>query len=71
MAIVGAAAGWQLWSRHKNQQDAAVAARYVGVQNALDQPGAAKAAQLAILDKLATDAPRRLPDPGPHARRRR
>jgi hypothetical protein len=57
VAIVGAASGWQFWNRHKNQQDAATAALYVGVQNALDQPGAAKAGQLAILDKLATDAP--------------
>jgi hypothetical protein len=57
VAIVGAASGWQLWNRHKNQQDAAVAARYVAAQSALDQPGAAKAGQLAILDKLAADAP--------------
>jgi hypothetical protein len=57
VAIIGAAAGWQLWNRHKNQQDAAVAARYVAVQNALEQPGAAKPAQLATLDKLAADAP--------------
>jgi hypothetical protein len=57
VAIVGAAAGWQLWNRHRNQQDAAVAGRYVTVQNALEQPGAAKAAQLATLDKLAADAP--------------
>jgi hypothetical protein len=57
VAIVGAATGWQLWNRHKNQQDATTAALYVGVQAALDQPGTAKAAQLAILDKLAADAP--------------
>ena len=57
VAIVGGAAGWQFWSRHKNQQDAAVAARYIAVQNALQQPNAAKPAQLDILDKLAADAP--------------
>jgi hypothetical protein len=57
VAIVAAAAGWQLWTRHKNQQDAAVAARYIAVQNALDQPNAAKPAQLDVLDKLAADAP--------------
>jgi hypothetical protein len=57
VAIVAAAAGWQLWNHHKNQQDAAAAARYISVQNALEQPNAAKPAQLAILDKLATDAP--------------
>lgn len=57
VAIVGAAAGWQLWSRHKNQQDSAVAGRYVAVQTALEQPGLDKAAQLAALDKLAADAP--------------
>src|SRR5271154_3384998 len=51
VAIVGGASGWQLWNRHKNQQDAAVAASYVAVQSALDQPGAANAGQLAILDK--------------------
>jgi hypothetical protein len=57
VAIVGAAAGWQLWNRYKNQQDAAAAARYVAVQNALQQPGAAQAGQLAALDRLAADAP--------------
>jgi hypothetical protein len=57
VAVVAAASGWQLWNRHRNQQDAATAALYVGVQNTLDQPGAAKPGQLAILDKLAADAP--------------
>ena len=57
VAIVGAASGWQLWNRYKNQQDAAAAARYVAVQNALQQPGAAQAGQLAALDRLAVDAP--------------
>src|SRR6202453_4413062 len=40
VAVVGAAAGWQLWSRYQNQRDAAAAARYVAVQNALEQPAA-------------------------------
>jgi hypothetical protein len=57
VAIVGAAAGWQLWNRYQNQQDAATAARYVAVQTALEQPGAAKAGQIAALDQLATAAP--------------
>jgi hypothetical protein len=57
VAIVGAAAGWQLWNRHRNQQDAAAAAKYVAVQTALEQPGAAKAGQIASLDQLATAAP--------------
>jgi hypothetical protein len=57
VAIVSAASGWQLWNRHKNQQDAAAAIRYVAVQDALEQPGATKANQLAILDQLAADAP--------------
>jgi hypothetical protein len=57
MAIIGGVSGWQLWNRHENQQDAAVAARYVAVQNALEQSAAAKPAQLATLDQLAADAP--------------
>jgi hypothetical protein len=57
VAIVGAASGWQLWNRYKNQQDAAAAARYVAIQNALQQPGVAQAGQLAALDRLAVDAP--------------
>jgi hypothetical protein len=57
VAIVGAVAGWQLWTRHKTQQDAAVAARYIAVQNALEPSGTAKPAQLATLDQLAADAP--------------
>jgi hypothetical protein len=57
VAIIGAASGWQLWNRYKSQQDAVTAARYVAVQNALDQPGAATAAQLATLDQLAATAP--------------
>ena len=57
VAVVGAVAGWQLWNRYKNQQDAAAAASYVAVQNALQQPGTAKAGQLATLDQLAVTAP--------------
>ncbi|HET6308603.1 MAG TPA: tetratricopeptide repeat protein [Rhodopila sp.] len=57
VAIVGAAAGWQLWTRHQAQQDAATATVYLGVQTALNQQAAAKGAQLAVLDKLAADAP--------------
>jgi hypothetical protein len=62
VAIVGGAAGWQLWSRRQIQQDAAAAARYVAVQNALEQPatapsGQARPDQIATLDQLATTAP--------------
>jgi hypothetical protein len=62
VAIVGAAAGWQLWNRYQNHQDAAAAARYVAVQNALEQPAAdqsagAKAGEIATLDQLAASAP--------------
>jgi hypothetical protein len=61
VAVVGAAAGWQLWNRYRNQQDAAAAARYVAVQNALEQPaaqqGGAKPDQIAALDQLAASAP--------------
>jgi hypothetical protein len=58
VAVVGAAAAWQLWTRHQNQQDAAAAGRYVAVQNALEQqPGAAKPAQVNTLDQLAATAP--------------
>jgi hypothetical protein len=57
VAIVGAAAGWQLWNRYQNQQDAAAAARYVAVQSALERPGATKTDQIATLDQLAANAP--------------
>jgi hypothetical protein len=57
VAIVGAAVGWQLWNRYRTHQDAAAAARYVAVQTAIDQPGANKADQVAILDQLAATAP--------------
>jgi hypothetical protein len=57
VAIVGAAAGWQLWNRYQNQQDAAAAARYVAVQSALERPGATKTDQIAVLEQLAGNAP--------------
>jgi hypothetical protein len=57
VAIVGAAAGWQLWNRSQNQRDAAAAVRYVVVQNALEQPAAAKTGQIAALDEIAASAP--------------
>jgi hypothetical protein len=58
VAIVTAAAGWQIWTRHQKQRDAAAAARYIAVQNAVEQPGArARPEQIAELDQLATSAP--------------
>jgi hypothetical protein len=62
VAIIGAAAGWQLWNRYQNQQDAAAAVRYVAVQNALEQPGGdqsdgARAGHIAALDQLAATGP--------------
>jgi hypothetical protein len=56
-AVVGAAVGWQLWSRHQNQLDAAAAIRFVAVQNATDQPGPARPDQVAALDQLAASGP--------------
>jgi hypothetical protein len=58
VAVVAAAAGWQLWTRWQNQQDAAAATRYIAAQNATEGPGASKAEQLAVLDQLAATAPR-------------
>jgi hypothetical protein len=57
VAIVGAAAGWQLWSRYQAKQDAAAAIRFVEAQNATDQPGAGKADQIAALEQLAANGP--------------
>jgi hypothetical protein len=61
VAIVGAAAGWQLWNRYRNQQDTAAAARYIAIQNALEQPAAqqgdARPDQIAALDQIAASAP--------------
>ncbi len=57
VAIVGAAAGWQLWTRWQNQQDAAAANRYVAAQDAAGTAGAAKSGALASLDQLAATGP--------------
>jgi hypothetical protein len=57
VAIVGAAAGWQLWSRYQQRQDAAAASRFVALQAATEQPGAPKPDQVAALDQLAVTAP--------------
>jgi hypothetical protein len=57
VAIVGGASGWQFWNRHQRQQDTTAAARYVAVQNALQQPGSTPADQIATLDQLAANAP--------------
>ena len=56
-AVIGAAVGWQLWNRSQITRDAAAAARYVAVQNALERPGGANAEQIAALDKIAASAP--------------
>jgi hypothetical protein len=56
VAIVAAAAGWQLWNRYQTKQDIAAAIRYVAA-DAADDPGGPKAGQLAALDQLAADAP--------------
>jgi hypothetical protein len=57
VAIVGGAAGWQLWNRYRARQDVAAGASYVAVQNALEQPTTAKAGQITALDQLAATAP--------------
>ncbi len=57
VAIVGAAVGWQLWTRHQVQQDATAATRYIAAQNASELPGGASASQLATFDQLAAAAP--------------
>lgn len=56
-AVIGAAVGWQLWNRYQTRHDTAAAARYVAVQTALEQPGGAKADQIATLDQIAASAP--------------
>jgi hypothetical protein len=56
VAIIAAAAGWQLWNRYQARQDTAAAIRYVGA-DAADETDAAKAGRLAALDQLAADAP--------------
>jgi hypothetical protein len=57
VAIVGGAAGWQLWNRYQTRQDATAGARYVAVQNALEQPSTAKPGQITALEQLAAMAP--------------
>jgi hypothetical protein len=57
VAIVGAAAGWQLWSRYQQQQGAAAASRFVALQAATEQPGGAKPDQITALDQLAVTGP--------------
>jgi hypothetical protein len=57
VAIVAAAAGWQLWTRYQNRQDAAAATQFVAVQSATETPGAATPEQIAILDQLAATGP--------------
>ncbi len=57
VAVVGGVGGWQLWQRHRNQQDAAAAARYVAVQTALESPNADKAEQISALVQIAATAP--------------
>lgn len=61
LAVIAAAIGWQLWTRAQNQQDAAVATRYVAALNAIEQAPAintaARTAQIDPLVQLAADAP--------------
>jgi hypothetical protein len=54
VAIVAAAAGWQLWNRYQARQDIVAATNYVAADGASEM-GAPK---LATLDQLATSAPR-------------
>lgn len=53
VAIVAAAAGWQVWTRHQHQQDAAAATRFVSAQTAA-QSGASA---LPTLEQLAASGP--------------
>ena len=57
VAIVGAAAGWQIWSRYQQRQDAAAASRFVALQAATEQRGAVKPDQIAALDQLTVTGP--------------
>jgi hypothetical protein len=65
VAIIGAAVGWQLWSRWQTNQDLSAAQRYITAQTVADaaagQPAAAgspaMAAALATLDQQAASAP--------------
>jgi hypothetical protein len=49
VAVIAAAAGWQMWNRYQHQQDAAAAARFVAAQGG--------ASGLPILDQLAASGP--------------
>jgi hypothetical protein len=49
VAIVAAAAGWQVWTRHQRQQDTAAASRFVAAQEGSNA--------LAALDQLAASGP--------------
>jgi hypothetical protein len=49
VAIVAAAAGWQFWTRHQHQQDAAAATRFVAAQGGADP--------MPALDQLAATGP--------------
>jgi hypothetical protein len=49
VAVVAAVAGWQFWTRHQHQQDAAAAARFVAAQEG--------ASALPALDQLAASGP--------------
>ena len=57
VGVIGAAAGWQLWTRYKNQQDAAAAAQYISLQTVLQQSAPSGPGQRAALDALAASAP--------------
>jgi hypothetical protein len=49
VAVVASVAGWQFWTRHQHQQDAAAAVRFVAAQ----EGGTA----LPVLDQLAASGP--------------
>jgi hypothetical protein len=57
VAVVAAAAGWQLWSRYQTRQDAAAAQRFIAAQGATDQPGTTTPDQVATLEQLAATGP--------------
>lgn len=59
--VVAGAAGWQFYQHRKLQQDQAVAARYIGIMNAINQGPSilkdARTAQVEPLTQLAAEAP--------------
>jgi hypothetical protein len=65
LAVIGAAIGWQMWTRWRTDQDLAAAQRYVAAQTAADaaanQPAgtatASRTAALAALDQQLVTAP--------------